>query len=195
MIKRLMIFIILVIVLTKSSNFKIINNDIGKSVSSFKELVDIANMGEIIISGTNVTKLLDIFPYRHGHSAIVIGDGKIIQAPGPSVKSEYVDYTAFGESKKVRLYKVKNATKEQTQNAGEYALNNLIGLTYNVFAGVNDDTVNCTTIIWKAYNEVGIKLKKYLHTARPQTFVEDPQVEVIANLNWKGNPNSFDIDE
>lgn len=164
----------------------------GTNCSSFSELYSEGTIGDILISGTNHSKL--VIDYRHDHAAIRAVDGLVIHAPGPGLKSERTTLDGFGPTKKVRLYSVSDLTSLKKMRICSTAESNYIGWNYDIDASVSSkDTLNCATLVWRSFNDNGIKLKKYFYTCTPQTLVEDPQTICLANYNWSGDGNSFKI--
>lgn len=167
----------------------------GTNYSEFSELYAEGELGDILISGTNDTRILHVATYRHGHAALISDDSKIIHAPGPGMKSERAGLSRFGVKKRVRLYEVSGVEETQKADIHETA-KSYIGWDYDFDASTSSkDSLNCATLVWRTYNDNEIELKKYFYTCRPKDIVEDPQTICVANLNWPGDGDSFNINE
>lgn len=169
-------------------------NTSGEAAGSLSDLVSLGKKGDIIISATNTSKVAEIINYRHGHAAIVYDNENIIQAIGPGLKSKKSTLSGFGEVEKVRLYQVSTATKAKATNASNYAAKSLINKDYDIDASAASTTsVNCATLVWQAYKNQNISLKKYFYTVTPASLTEDTKTDAIGNINWTGDEDSFDI--
>jgi uncharacterized protein YycO len=142
-----------------------------------------------------------------GHVGIIFKKGeKTIEAPEPNVTSRERDFTEVWRKRNtMRVYQVKTANAKTRVAASDHADKNLKGKTYYVLAGVDDDSVNCATLVWKAYKSQSIELGKaaiavpngtpfpYVYfTSTPQKLVEDStNLKRIAQVNWSGGENSW----
>lgn len=155
--------------------------------SNLEALVAMGRIGDILISATNKTAMIN-----HGHAALVFTYELIVHAPGLNQKSQAAPLSNFGEVKQVRLYKVSSASDLQASKAANYAASYLINKPYALTPDADSTTeLNCATLVWQAYKAQGISLKKYFYSVIPASIVEDPQTEVVGRINWPGNDNSF----
>ncbi len=117
-----------------------------------------------------VTKDCTSATINHGHSALVYDEETTIEHYGPkdiiegaTGYSDTQDMEYFWRHcKSCRLYEVSEAKdNDLSEDIVKYAEDNLRGLGYAPLARLDVKAVNCATIIWKAYNSVGIDLNGY----------------------------------
>lgn len=169
-------------------------NTSGDTAESLSDLVSLGKKGDILISATNTSQVAGVINYRHGHAAIVYDNENIIQAIGPGAKSRKSTLSGFGAAEKVRLYEVDSATKDIASKAADYASVSLINKDYDVDASATSkDALNCATLVWQAYKNQDISLKKYFYTVTPASLTEDTKTDAVGNINWPGDEDSFSI--
>jgi uncharacterized protein YycO len=97
----------------------------------------------------------------HNHVGIFYTTKIVVEAPGPSSKSQA--RTAATLNKCGPVYKMYVKAKQSTRNkAANYAYTELRGKSYDkVFAAnkINGDSkLNCSELVWRAYKAAGIEL-------------------------------------
>ena len=131
-----------------------------KNTSYRVPFVDIKK-GDILV--TFNTHTLD---WRHGHCAIVIDEkeGHLIEhmsIGNPSCTTNIREWRKYPSFVVLRYHDEDIASK-----AAEYAENHLVGIDYNVFAGVlkkdksqvENLSSQCAHIVWQAYKAVGVDI-------------------------------------
>lgn len=97
---------------------------------------------------------------RHGHAALCYTSTDIIEHPGTGKTSRRIAAeSSFRNLGAVATFLPKGVTTQQKSQAAYYALNNLLGWSYNALAPRNSNSVmNCATLVWKAYNYAGVNV-------------------------------------
>lgn len=96
---------------------------------------------------------------RHGHAAICYNHTEIVEHPGLGELSRRIKIadTKWNQKGAVATLLPRNITDRQRIEASNYAAANLVGWQYDVRAPrASTDRMNCATLVWKAYNAIGI---------------------------------------
>lgn len=135
------------------------------TVSEVKEeptpLVDIKK-GDILV--TPNTHTLD---WRHGHCAMVLDEEKgiLLEHMAIGIPSMITNIRIWGKYPSIAILRYPD--EKIAENAVSYAQEHLIGVDYNLLAGVikkdkSDETVpsssHCSHIIWQAYKAAGVDI-------------------------------------
>ncbi len=192
------LFVLITVVILQVQNIKNDAISSGVSVNNIEQLMEYGRKGDFIISGSESTEYeligLDL-AYRHGHAFMIYSETEVINLDGPGHVSEIIHIDDLQRTSNLRLYSVKNVSNEEAASVAEYAKENLLGIEYDANAPYFwVKTQNCSTIIYHSYSNVlGVKLDTVLYSVLPKSLAEDEKTYVIANLNWPGNGNTFDI--
>lgn len=125
----------------------------------------IANVkdGDILVNLS--TSTLD---WRHGHSALVIDaeNDKTIEHTLVGGKSQYGSVSSWCTQPKFVILRYED--KEIVRNVVEYAKNNLLGVDYDIFVGIDGKKFksydkrkyasNCSHIVWQAFKSQGVDI-------------------------------------
>ncbi|WDV47444.1 YiiX/YebB-like N1pC/P60 family cysteine hydrolase [Clostridiaceae bacterium M8S5] len=169
----------------------------GKKMTEaqFNSLKSYADEGDMLVTKDSKTWFVN-----HGHAAIISdcpsnGDKYIVQAIGPDVRSKREKVDSWAKYYKVRIYHRNSASLSQRRSAGSYAKYNLVNKKYSAFPSVGSSSMNCATLIYKAYKSVGIKLKTskffFTTTMYPNDIVGDGRNGIEIKINWGGGNHSW----
>ena len=126
-------------------------NGNGKKIP-FK-IEDYAQVGDIHVTSESQT-----YGFRHGHAALAIDKYTNLETYGGNDKSgikksnKWQRYTSYA----LLRMKASSVIYNKRMIAVEYAKSNLQGLKYNALSATNSKTVNCASLITKAYKESGV---------------------------------------
>ncbi len=134
-----------------------LGNEYGNQYSRLASLQD----GDIIVSSS-----MYVSWWRFGHSALVVDSvgERVVEAIEPGYLSEYghASDVAYRANFIILRPKVDAQTR---QKVAQYAKDNLVGLRYDITAGIfskkyekNPTKSHCGHIVWRAYMEYGIDI-------------------------------------
>lgn len=118
--------------------------------------------GDILISFNTHT-----FDWRHGHCAMVLDAEKDILLEHISVGNTSCTTNTASWGRYPGFLVLRHSDENVGVAAAEYANNKLVGVKYNIFAGMLKkdksvdevvDASHCSHIIWQAYKAVGVDL-------------------------------------
>ena len=134
-----------------------------------------------------LTKSTQTLFWRHGHCGIVIDaeKGITLESLEPGSFSMIQDISRWHTYPTLKILRLKNTDDKVLNQIANYAKSNLLGLEYSILAMkcYNKDipkNVNCSQIIWQAYNYFGYDLdsnKGIIVT--PEDIAKSPLLEVI----------------
>lgn len=133
----------------------IVNNTLNNG--SFK-LAPLKN-GDILL-----TKSTHTLYWRHGHCGIVVDakNGKTLESLEPGTVSIQQDISKWQSYSTFKLMRLKNVEQAKLDEIAQYALQNLTGIKYSIFASKKNSNkptaVNCSQLIYQAYNNFGYNL-------------------------------------
>lgn len=137
--------------------------------------------GDIIITSST-----HISGWRIGHAALVVNaaENLILQASAYGESSDVGKIEEFTDRINFMIFSPK-ADAETKSQVVAYAVDNLIGLTYDVTAGVltNKNTVSrtqCSHLVWYAYKQLGIDLDSNGGlVVTPKDIANSDQLELV----------------
>lgn len=117
--------------------------------------------GDILV--TFNTRTLD---WRHGHCGLVLEDGglRILEHMSIGKKSAVTSIDHWGYYPAFAV--LRHPDKDIAQNAVTYAEENLVGIDYDMFAGIfkkdktdeENPSSHCSHIVWQAYKSQGVDI-------------------------------------
>ena len=150
-----------------------------------------------------LTKSTHTFGYRHGHSALYIGDGELLEATEigePVSVTEAAYWGSYPTGIHLRLTEEAAAETGMSQEeAGlfvtEYAKTNLLDDEYRLTAGLLNDGIEasetqCAHLIWAAFQSVGLDVSSRDFPVTPHSLLESGKFEVIRY--WGFDPEEID---
>ena len=150
-----------------------------------------------------LTKSTHTFGYRHGHSALYIGNGELLEATEigePVSVTEAAYWGSYPAGIHLRLTEEAAAeTGMSREEAGlfvtEYAKTNLLDDEYRLTAGLLNDGIEenetqCAHLIWAAFQSVGIDVSSRDFPVTPHSLLESGKFEVIRC--WGFDPEEID---
>ena len=150
-----------------------------------------------------LTKSTHTFGYRHGHSALYIGNGELLEATEigePVSVTEAAYWGSYPAGIHLRLTEEAAAeTGMSREEAGlfvaEYAKTNLLDDKYRLTAGLLNDGIEenetqCAHLIWAAFQSVGIDVSSRDFPVTPHSLLESGKFEVIRY--WGFDPEEID---
>ncbi len=157
--------------------------------SKWNALYKVAEPSDILVTKDCTTATVD-----HGHSALVYGDGYTIEHYGyrgivegsTGLSDKEIMERFWIHCQSCRLYEVSEVKNDYLdEEIVQYAEDNLIGLSYAPLARLDVKAVNCATLIWKAYNSVGIDLGGHWNDTRiPSDYVEHNELYMVFSTGW-----------
>lgn len=113
-----------------------------------------------------ITSAAHIFSWRNGHAAIVVDaeEGKILEAASIGIKTSVTGAAKWGKYPNFAILRLKGAEPELRAEIADFALENMNGVQYGLFAGISDMKHNnrsdkvktqCAHLVWRAYAEFG----------------------------------------
>lgn len=157
---------------------------------------------DIVVTKDYVTLGVD-----HGHSALMASGTTTVEHYGPAndnvpgangLSDEYSFANLWKHTKTCRVYGYDGITGSQRSSIANYAKKNLTGWEYSAAASRTDgNKMNCATLVWKAYNSVGITLNGYWngflsYTMLPSDFVEqNPNLSMKASVGWTSGAHNW----
>lgn len=143
------------------------------------------------------------FGYRHGHSALAIGNGALLEATEigkPVSKTEAFFWGGYPAGIHLRITesaaaKIGMSRQELGSKAAAYAEKNLIDDNYRLTAGAfhNDTEENetqCAHLIWAAFAPFGIDVSARDFPVTPHALLQSGKFEVIRF--WGFDPRDID---
>lgn len=140
-----------------------------------------------------LTKSTHTLCYRHGHSALVIGDGMLAEATAIGNPVSVTDTSKWGgypSAIQLRITKEAAAKTGMTpEELGEavssYAEQNLLGENYHLLAGafghgIESGETQCAYLIWEAYQAFGVDVSARSFPVTPASLLNSKQFEVIS---------------
>ncbi|MBR2404741.1 MAG: hypothetical protein IKA95_03695, partial [Clostridia bacterium] len=132
-----------------------------RNTASATELVPVKN-GDILITFNTHT-----CDWRHGHAAIVTNaeKGEILEHKSVGNVSELGNIRQWGSYPSFVVLRYPD--DDLAQKASTYARENLVGIEYNIFAGVvkkdksdekTPSSSHCSHIVWQAYKSQGVDI-------------------------------------
>lgn len=127
--------------------------------------------------------------WRHGHSAIVLDEDNGI----------LLEHMAVGETSATTKLKsweeypgfvvLRYPDEAVAENAAEYAKEHLLGIDYNIFAGLikkdksdeeKPQSSHCSHIVWQAYKALGVDIDKNKgRIVTPRDIAESEELKVV----------------
>lgn len=157
---------------------------------------------DIVVTKDYVTLGVD-----HGHSALMASGNTTVEHYGPrnenvpgatGFSDEYSFANLWKHTKTCRVYGYDGITSGQRSSIAKYARENLRGWEYYANADRTDNTkMNCATLVWKAYNSIGLTLNGYWNnilsfTMLPSDFVEqNPDLSMKASVGWTSGEHNW----
>ncbi|MBR5328688.1 MAG: hypothetical protein IKV45_00615 [Firmicutes bacterium] len=142
-----------------------------------------------------LTKSTHTLCYRHGHSAIYIGDGMILEAAAIGLDTNTAEADLWGRYPSGIHLRFKGNNDVGAQ-AAEYAKAELAGDKYHLLAGAfgigeSTDHTQCAHLIWAAYRSCGVDISDRDFPITPKSILESGQFEILRcwgfdpkDLNW-----------
>lgn len=100
-------------------------------------------------------------------------------------------------TKTCRLYRYNGLSLKTARSIASFAEENLTYWNYSVYASpIDDQVLNCATLVWKAYKSVDIELngfwKGLIYTMLPSDFVEQNiELKMVCNVGWGGDEHKW----
>lgn len=149
--------------------------------------------GDIIVSATTRVSW-----WRYGHAALVVDgeQGLIAESTSPGTISRITSITVFDSLANFMILRP-NFSQEIKAEVVRYAKENLIGLPYDMFAGILSSKysgqqpkgLQCAHLVWYAYRNFGMELDSTGGAVvKPQDMALSPHVELVQNFG-------FDLDK
>ena len=149
-----------------------------------------------------LTKSTHTFGYRHGHSALFIGSGELLEATEIGEPVSVTEAAYWGSYPTgIHLRITEDAAAEigmSREEAGlfvaEYAQKNLLDDEYRLTAGLFNDGMEenetqCAHLIWAAFQSVGIDVSARDFPVTPYALLESGKFEIIRC--WGFDPNDI----
>lgn len=93
---------------------------------------------------------------RHGHAALAYNALYNIEIHGEGTVSSLSPNVGWGDYSAYRLYRAK-VSDYSAAKVASYGRNYLLNIPYKGLASVlNNDEVNCASLVWKAFNDSGV---------------------------------------
>ena len=142
-----------------------------------------------------LTKSTHTLCYRHGHSAIYIGGGMILEAAAIGLDTNTTEAAFWGRYPS-GIHLRFHGDDDTGARAAEYAKTELVGDKYHLFAGAfgigeSTDHTQCAHLIWAAYQSCGVDVSGRNFPVTPKSLLESGQFEIVRcwgfdpkDLNW-----------
>ncbi|MDD6202060.1 MAG: hypothetical protein PUB13_03850 [Lachnospiraceae bacterium] len=145
----------------------------------------LARPGDILVSFSTHS-----FGWRHGHAALVLDKNRTIECRVIGTKSSLSTVSRWKGYSCYAVLRVKNVSPKRLKQAASFAENHLYNLPYRLLSSLFYPTsasydklgfgVNCSTLIWYAYESIGINLNSSsFKITTPHDLFTSPMVEVI----------------
>ncbi|MBQ6810487.1 MAG: hypothetical protein IJO94_03680 [Firmicutes bacterium] len=169
----------------------------------------IVSMAETIINSEEAYQLYDLRPgdvlltksthtlfWRHGHCALYLGDGKILEATAIGSMTSVIDAENWGSYTTGMHLRLKENSDTLGEEAAAYAKKELIDDKYRLLAGAFDigvetDATQCAYLIWAAYDQCGIDISARDFPVTPASILNSGKFEILRvwgydpkDLNW-----------
>ena len=151
-----------------------------------------------------LTKSTHTLCYRHGHSALYIGDGEIIEAAAIGLPTNTTQAELWGQYPSGIHLRLKEsaANKRGTDRktlgaqAAEYAKEELLDDKYHLLSGafgIGTETnhTQCAHLIYAAYQSCGVEVSANEFPVTPHSLLENGQFEILRywgfdpkDINW-----------
>ena len=136
-----------------------------------------------------VTSAVQFSGIRLGHSALVINEEEIIEAVGYGSLSHINKVDSFMERPSFLILSP-NCDDKKKEEVVNYAIENLLGIPYNIFAGVfplkdKITSTQCAHLVWYAYykNEIDLDDNRGL-IITPKQLANSKEMTVIQNFGF-----------
>lgn len=163
------------------------NSKYRVSDNLWNNIKEVATKGNILITKYDQTPAID-----HGHTAIVLEDcSKTVEILGIGYTSDEYNIDRWKEYPSIKLVYPSSADFETRKKAASRAYVKYINWKYAALPDVDSDKyLNCATLVWRSYNDVGITLGKLKYSASPQSILQGPgNIVCKAYANWEGGTN------
>lgn len=112
-----------------------------------------ARVGDIHVTAQSQT-----YGFRHGHAALALNNKINLETYGGNDLSGIKYVSNWQNYKNYALLRIKatSAKYEKRVIVADYAKKHLQGLKYNALSATNSKTVNCASLVTKAYKESGV---------------------------------------
>lgn len=137
--------------------------------------------GQILVTDDASTLSVD-----HGHAAIMVSTTHTVEHLGKTT-SKTSGYYDVGWWQGFNTMKSYNYSSTDVMNkAANYANNNLQNWNYNAFSDRNSaSTVNCATLVWKAYNSQGVNtVNSTSGGVYPVDFDKSTKISWVRSVGW-----------
>ncbi|MBQ4092868.1 MAG: hypothetical protein IJC82_06130 [Firmicutes bacterium] len=151
-----------------------------------------------------LTKSTHTLCYRHGHSALYIGDGLLLEAAAIGLPTDTAKAELWGQYPSgIHLRLKESVAKEQGisnktlgAQAADYAKEELAGDKYHLFSGAfgigaETNHTQCAHLIYAAYQSCGIEVSAKDFPVTPHSLLESGQFEILhywgfdpKDINW-----------
>ena len=167
-------------------------------------------MAETVLDPDDAYRLYDLRPgdilltrsthtlfWRHGHCAMYLGDGKIIEATAIGESTSVIDAENWGNYTTGMHLRLKDDSETLGVQAAAYAESELIDDKYRLFAGAfgigtENDATQCAYLIWSAYDQCGIDIASRHFPITPTSILNSGKFEILRvwgydtkDLNWQ----------
>ena len=154
--------------------------------ANFFRLYDL-QPGDVLLTPNTHT-----FGYRHGHSALYIGSGELLEATEigePVSVTEAAYWGSYPAGLHLRLTEEAAAETGMSREElglfiAEYAQTNLLDDEYRLMAGLLNDGIEenetqCAHLIWAAFQSAGIDVSSRDFPVTPHSLLESGKFELI----------------
>ena len=165
----------------------LVMTEVAKDQSEINQIPPIIDTrpGDILVSFSTHT-----LGWRHGHSALVIDETKTLESRVIGQNSSYDTIRRWQEYPCFAVLRVKGLTDVQLAQVLSYSVSNLYDIPYRLTGEIffrspeqYDHTgfgVNCSSLIWYAYQSAGIELDSNGGPfTTPYDLLSSDQVEII----------------
>jgi uncharacterized protein YycO len=137
--------------------------------------------GQILVTDDAATATVD-----HGHAAILVSTTHTVEHLGKTTTSlsGYYDVGWWQSFDTMKSFNYSSTTV--MSNAANYAKNNLQDWKYNAFSNrTSTYTVNCATLVWKAYNSEGVNIVDSTSGGvYPVDFDKSTKISWVRSVGW-----------
>lgn len=137
-----------------------------------------------------VTKNSRFLGWRNGHAGLVVDakEGLILEAVMLGTNTKLCDVKGWEVYPSFLVLRLKEEYRKyySVQKAVDYAMENMVDIPYDLFAGILEDKgTHCAHLVWHAYKEIGIDLDSdggFLVT--PYDIQNSPYLEVVQSFGY-----------
>lgn len=150
-----------------------------------------------------LTKSTHTLCYRHGHSALYIGDGLLLEAAAIGLPTDTAQAELWGQYPSGIHLRLKESVAQQQgtdsatlgAQATEFAKEKLSDDKYHLFSGAfgigtKTDHTQCAHLIYAAYQSCGIEVSAKDFPVTPHSLLESGQFEILRY--WGFDPKDID---